>query len=92
MILMTVGDISAKATIESANRSSTKTGNQDARQSRRSAGSGIEKDRDKLKHPPQSAPKRWQKINDSLSELTREVTGQDRFAPETPAQNLGEDS
>ena len=51
----------------------------------------IEKRRDKLKRPPQFTPKRWQDLNDSLSELTREVTGQDRFTPETLAQSPVED-
>jgi len=51
----------------------------------------IEKRREKLKPPPPLTPTRWQEINDQLTGLTRDLTGQDRFTPATPTQSPVED-
>ncbi|MGD1977970.1 MAG: beta-N-acetylhexosaminidase [Akkermansiaceae bacterium] len=51
----------------------------------------IEKQRNKLKRPPNFTTARWEEINGSLTELTREITGEDRFDPEAPSQSPVED-
>lgn len=51
----------------------------------------IEKRRRKLKTPPEFSEDNWAKLNQRLTDLTREVTGQDRFEPKTPTQSPVED-
>ncbi|YCM45229.1 beta-N-acetylhexosaminidase [Verrucomicrobiaceae bacterium 227] len=51
----------------------------------------IEKVRNKLKRPPAFTLERWDEINDRMTELTREIIGQDRFDPTTPTQSPVED-
>lgn len=51
----------------------------------------IEKRRIKIKKPPVFSEERWKEINDQLTELTREIIGQDRFDPSSPKQSPVED-
>jgi len=51
----------------------------------------IEKQRNKLKRSPDFTPARWDEINEQLSELTKEISGQSRFEPEGPTQSPVED-
>ena len=51
----------------------------------------IEKCRAKLKRPLDFTSARWDEINEQLTELTREIVGQDRFDPESPNQSPVED-
>ena len=51
----------------------------------------IEKQRNKLSPPRNFTTARWEEINEHLTELTREVTGQDRFTPTAPTQSPVED-
>ncbi len=51
----------------------------------------IEKYRNRLKRPPVFTMDRWDQINEKLTELTREIIGQDRFDPTTPTQSPVED-
>lgn len=51
----------------------------------------IEKQRSRLKKPPVFTQEKWDRINEQLTELTREVVGQDRFDPERPSQSPVED-
>lgn len=47
----------------------------------------IEKRRKKIKSPPSFSSARWEEINQKISELTLEVSGQARFEPEAPIQS-----
>lgn len=51
----------------------------------------IEKRRNKLHRPPDFTATRWDEINEQMTELTREVIGQDRFDPARPSQSPVED-
>ena len=51
----------------------------------------IEKRRRKLKQPQAFTQDRWTEINGKLTDLTREIIGQDRFDPERPSQSPVED-
>ena len=51
----------------------------------------IEKRRNKLKRPAEFTLERWNEINDQLTQLTREIVGQDRFVPKIPTQSPVED-
>lgn len=47
----------------------------------------IEKKRRKLRRPPAFTTGRWDEINAKLTELTKEIIGQDRFTPAAPVQS-----
>ncbi|MFT6238406.1 MAG: beta-N-acetylhexosaminidase [Akkermansiaceae bacterium] len=47
----------------------------------------IEKRRRKLHRPPNFTETRWDKINQQMTDLTREVVGQDRYEPSQPIQS-----
>lgn len=47
----------------------------------------IEKQRRKLKRPPDFSESRWDQINGHLTDLTCEIIGQDRFELDRPAQS-----
>lgn len=51
----------------------------------------IEKVRRKLKQPSNFTQEKWIELNDKMTNLTREVIGQDRFDPERPSQSPVED-
>ncbi len=51
----------------------------------------IEKISKRLKHPPKLTQEKWDAVNEKLTDLTREVIGQDRFDPERPTQSPVED-
>lgn len=51
----------------------------------------IEKVSKRLKHPPKFTQEKWDAVNEKLTDLTREVSGQDRFDPERPTQSPVED-
>lgn len=51
----------------------------------------IEKVRRKLKRAPDFTLEKWDSINEKMTELTREITGQYRFEPEQPSQSPVED-
>ncbi|HBE96185.1 MAG TPA: glycosyl hydrolase [Verrucomicrobiales bacterium] len=51
----------------------------------------IEKASNRLKHPPKFTQEKWDAVNEKLTDLTREVIGQDRFDPERPTQSPVED-
>jgi len=47
----------------------------------------IEKKRDRLRQPPIFTQAKWEDLNQKLTDLTREVIGQDRFEPAQPIQS-----
>lgn len=51
----------------------------------------VEEVRKKLKHPPQFTQERWDRVNDQITDLTKELTGKDRFFSNRPSNSPVED-
>ena len=51
----------------------------------------LEKAKKNLRRIPTFSKEKWDEINQDLTNLTREVIGQDRFDPEAPTQSPVED-